>query len=276
VDTYRTLPTPRPAPRPAKLDPHPRQEVADVNLSFSELKVGFECPYAFKLRFMYGFNPPIAEALGFGKSLHDALFELHDRALRGGDTSPACVDDLVDRHLFLPFAYRELRERLTATAQARLREYIMARGATFADIEHAERPVEIDLGDGIRVSGRVDLIRRRSTGEIVIIDFKSRERVQQEDVSSLQLRTYAIGYRQATGQDAAAVVVENLDDLDRPRVEHIVPAHLEAAQSAIRTFATQLRHNNLPRRPRGPDEQRRRKTCSRCDLTGICGTPFAS
>jgi DNA helicase-2/ATP-dependent DNA helicase PcrA len=52
-------------------------------LSFSELKYLFECPYQFKLRFLYGFNPPLHEALGYGKGLHDALSEVHKRALAG-------------------------------------------------------------------------------------------------------------------------------------------------------------------------------------------------
>ena len=33
--------------------------------------------------FLYGFNAPIHEALGYGKSLHDALAEVHARAIRG-------------------------------------------------------------------------------------------------------------------------------------------------------------------------------------------------
>ena len=47
-----------------RIEPEPDRQIADVALSFSELKYAFECPYAFKLRFMYGFNPPIDEALG--------------------------------------------------------------------------------------------------------------------------------------------------------------------------------------------------------------------
>ena len=54
----------------------------DVTLSFSDLKYFFECPYEFKLRFLYGFNPPIHEALGYGKSVHDVMAEVHKRALR--------------------------------------------------------------------------------------------------------------------------------------------------------------------------------------------------
>ena len=78
---------PDPAPERAPLEPEPNRQIAEVSLSFSELKYAFDCPYAFKLRFMYGFNPPIDEALGLGKGLHDCLFELHYRALHGGDTN---------------------------------------------------------------------------------------------------------------------------------------------------------------------------------------------
>ncbi len=271
-EAFDRLDAPDPAPKQKKLAPRPDRQVADVALSFSELKYGFECPYSFKLRFLYGFNPPIAEALGYGKSLHDMLFELHDRAIHGGDTSQAAVDELVDRHMFVPFAFTDLRRTLTDQAEKRLREYIEVRGATFDDIEHAERPVELDLGGGVRVAGRIDLIRRRSTGEVVIIDFKSTRIAQQEVVTDLQLRVYALGYRQATGEDADAVVVENLDDLKHPRVEPVTPSTLGEASEAIRAFGERIRGNELPRHPRGEDRKTRRGTCERCDMRGICGT----
>ena len=56
-----------------RLAPQPKAGIANVVLSFSDLKYFFECPYQFKLRILYGFNPPIYEGLGYGKSLHDAL-----------------------------------------------------------------------------------------------------------------------------------------------------------------------------------------------------------
>lgn len=61
----------------------PRASVANVALSFSDIKHFFECPYRFKLRILCGFNAPIHEALGYGKSLHDCLHEIHSRAIRG-------------------------------------------------------------------------------------------------------------------------------------------------------------------------------------------------
>jgi len=46
----------------------PRASVANVALSFSDLKYFFECPYQFKLRILYGFNAPIHEALGYSSA----------------------------------------------------------------------------------------------------------------------------------------------------------------------------------------------------------------
>jgi len=160
---FSAIDAPDPVPERRRMTPQSSRAIADVTLSFSELKYAFECPYSFKLRFLYGFNPPIAEALGYGKGLHDALFEMHDRVLQGEEIDVDCVPELVERHVYLPFAYRDLRETLSAAAMRRLEAYIADRSATFTDIEHAERPIEIDLGDGIRVTGRIDLIRRRST-----------------------------------------------------------------------------------------------------------------
>ena len=92
-----------------RLEPRARHEMPDVTLSFSDLKYFFECPYEFKLRFLYGFNPPIHEALGYGKSVHDVMAEMHKRAIDGDIVSDLDAEELVDRHLNTPFAYPALR-----------------------------------------------------------------------------------------------------------------------------------------------------------------------
>ncbi len=255
----------------AKVEPSQTESIEDVALSFSELRYAFECPYSFKLRFLYGFNPPIAEALGYGKGLHDCLFELHDRALNGGDTSEEVCEELVERHLNLPFAYPRLKTQLSEKAIERLRAYIAARSIDFDKIEHAERPVEIELGNGVRVTGRIDLVRRRDTNEVVVIDFKSSPRAQQEEVTDLQLRLYALGYRQATGENAHSVVVDNLDDLSS-REQPVTEETLDEARAAVGEAATLMRSNEFPRRPKGEASADRDRTCDRCDMAGVCGT----
>ena len=103
----------------------------------------------------------------------------------------------------------------------------------------------------------------------MVIDFKSNDRTQQEEVTDLQLRVYALGYEQATGERAAQVVVDNLDDLANPVTSPVNEQMLDDARSAVLTAGTELRSNRLPRRPRGTNDTARDATCSRCDLVGI-------
>lgn len=249
---------------PTRLEPQPKQEVANVALSFSELKYFFECPYQFKLRFLYGFNPPLHEALGYGKSLHDVLAEVHKRALTGDIVPEEAADELVDRHLNLPFVYKELEEHLRQSGADAVRRYLKDNGHLLDRTEHVEKVVEINLGDGLVVNGRIDLIRRTDTKEIVVIDFKSTERAQEEDVTRMQLHLYALGYRELTGTPADLIEIYNLDE-SRPPVREQVDVALEAKtrDAAIRA-GNGLRENELPRLEVWS------APCDKCDLVGIC------
>jgi len=107
-----------------RLTPTPRKGLSNVVFSFSDLKYYFECPYQFKLRILYGFNAPIHEALGYGRSLHNALAEVHGRAILGDHANESEVRALVDTHLHTPYAYPALKEKLEAAAEKVLTNYI--------------------------------------------------------------------------------------------------------------------------------------------------------
>ncbi|MFP4600944.1 MAG: ATP-dependent helicase, partial [Persicimonas sp.] len=149
-----------------KLEPHALDEVPAVVLSFSELRYFYMCPYQFKLRFLYGFNPPIHEALGFGKSLHDALAEIHKRAEDGEHIDRAEVDDLVARHFHIPFAYPDLRDELQDAAVEAVDRYLVRNDDVLDQVVHTEKQVEIHVDPEITVNGRIDLIKRLDTGEV--------------------------------------------------------------------------------------------------------------
>jgi DNA helicase-2/ATP-dependent DNA helicase PcrA len=250
-------------PTPALLAPRPKREIANVALSFSELKYFFECPYQFKLRFLYGFNPPLHEALGYGKSLHDALAEVHKRALAGDLVNDAEAEELVGRHLNVPFAYPELQEDLRKAGIESVRRYLRDNWHLLDKTEHVEQVVEINLGDGLVVNGRIDLIRRTDTREIIVIDFKSTERAQEEDVSRTQLHVYALGYRELTGNPADLIEIYNLDHGGSQREE--VDEQLEQqTRLEIVEAGAALRMNRLRRLERWCG------TCAKCDLAGIC------
>ena len=247
----------------ARLPQQPRAGVADILLSFSELKYFFMCPYQFKLRFMYGFNPPIHEALGFGRSLHNALAEIHKRSLDHEPVSSKDIPQLLDTHLHLPFAYDKLEAQLRASAEKALKGYLAEYGENLDKVQHVEQVVEVQVSDSVVVNGRIDLIRKLDTGEVSIVDFKSNERAQQEEVTREQLHVYAVGYEQLTGKNANLVEVYNLDSGGSVR-EEVDKTLVDSTNNLILGAADKLRRNRFPLQPRSDKE------CLSCDMRGIC------
>ncbi|GAA1775111.1 ATP-dependent DNA helicase [Actinomadura chokoriensis] len=249
---------------PRRLPPVPKHGTLDVVLSFSDLKYLFECPYSFKLRLLYGFDSPLQKELGYGKSLHDMMAEIHKRAIKGDIADLDEAEALVDRHLNLPFANKAARDQLRPAAIASVRRYLREKGATLHQSEYSEQPVEIHPAPGVTVTGRIDLIRRLDTDEVSIVDFKSSERTQTEDVTLDQLHMYALGYRELTGADADLVEIHNLDKDGRSHRQEVDDTMLNALNPRVAAAGRSLRDNDLPRLDAWC------KTCSTCDFAGIC------
>jgi DNA helicase-2/ATP-dependent DNA helicase PcrA len=211
---------------------------------------------------LYGFNAPLDEALGYGKSLHDALAELHVRAIAGETFDAGDADALVDRHLRLPYAYRALADTMRESAKRTVADYIVARRSEFDKLEHSEKAIEVELENGVSVAGRIDLVRRRDTGEVAIVDLKSTQRAQAEELTDAQLHIYALGYRELTGRDADFVETYELDTQTR-RPRAVDEELIADVVTRVQDTASALRANAFPPRP-GQTQ------CGRCDFMRLC------
>lgn len=117
---------------------------------------------------------------------------------------------------------------------------------------------------GINVNERIDLIKRLDIEEASIIDFKSTERVQAEDVTRSQFHTYAIGYRQLTGEDADLMEILNLDKAGK-NVRDMVDDHmLTEIENSIRNAGSSIRKNCMGRPKQWCG------TCAGCDFVSLC------
>nr|MBA3404993.1 ATP-dependent helicase [Gemmatimonadaceae bacterium] len=245
-----------------RLPPQAKTSVANVVFSFSDIKYFFECPYQFKLRVLYGFNAPIHEALGYGKSLHDALAEVHARAIRTEKIDVTDAARLVETHLHVPYAYPALREKLEGAAKKSIAEYIKDNQALFDQIEFSEKKIEISLGAGVSVIGRIDLVRRLDTDEITIVDLKSTERAQAEDVTETQLHIYALGYEELTGRRADLVEIYNLDKRER-KPRSVDDDLMKDVKDNVLAAADALRTGVMAKTPTA-------KKCASCDYMRMC------
>ena len=248
---------------PPMILPQPRQENITLALTFSELKYFFTCSYLFKLRFLYGFDAPINRALGYGKSMHNALAEIHAESIQGRIPDVDEVDRLVDEHLNLPFANVPVEQNLRRAARAALTRYLNEHSRNLNNLEHVEKVIELKLQEGIVVNGRIDLIRRADTNEVLIVDFKSDERAQAEDITQRQLHVYAVGYEQLTGMRADLIEIHNLDRGGAIR-EVIDDALTEDTLEIVMEAGYALRENALPRLINWCAD------CANCDLAAIC------
>ena len=233
---------------------------ANVILSFSDLKYFFECPYQFKLRILYG-SIARSKRPRLRKSLHDALAEVHARVhprragrCQGGAASGT---DAPAR----AYAYPDLEARqLEAAAEKGLRNYLDANQALFDKIEFSEKPIEIALGDGVSVNGRIDLVRQQRHGEMTIVDLKSNDRAQAEEVTETQLHIYALGYQELTGRRADYVEIYELDEGSASPVRWTMISSPSSAK--VVRAANALRTNTCP--------LHRLSKCRGCDYRGMC------
>jgi DNA helicase II / ATP-dependent DNA helicase PcrA len=248
-----------------KTTPQPKTSKTDILLNFSVLKNFFDCPYRFKLLTLYGFGQPLSGRLGYGKSIHDCLMEVHKETLESATMDRTHIPRLLDTHLHLPYALGAVRDDMRDKAEAALNEYFDLNEASFKDILFAEKEIQLDLGDGILVNGRMDLIKKRQLdGSYIttIVDFKSDADAQTYDVSMEQLSLYALGYKDLSGEQADFLEIYNLDE-NRPHRRELTDSNLEEMRDKIIRAADAIRGNRLERTCET-------RTCKTCRLNTIC------
>lgn len=222
-------------------------ELSNISLNFSLLKAFFDCPYSFKFWTFYGFQPPLGARMGYGSAIHNSLMELHRELLDGNQIPKEAIPDLLSRHINFPYATDTVTSDMTDRANRAVEIYYDKNKNEFNEIEFAEKEIQIDLGDGILVNGKMDLIKKKNldgTVEKTIIDFKSTEDAQAYHATIDQLQLYALGYKELTGENADFLQIYNLDTNDAYKNELTV-SDLDNMKEKIIHAANEIRNNHL-------------------------------
>lgn len=222
-------------------------ELSNIALNFSLLKAFFDCPYSFKFWSFYGFQPPLGARIGYGSAIHNSLMELHREFLDGNPMTKDRVPELLSRHINFPYATDTVAEDMAARANRAIKIYYDKNAQEFNEIEFAEKEIQIDLGDGILVNGKMDLIKKKNLDgsiEKTIIDFKSTEDAQAYHATIDQLQLYALGYKELTGENADFLQIYNLDTNDGYKNELTV-SDLDNMKVKIIHAANDIRNNHL-------------------------------
>ena len=248
-----------------RLLPETDEEFAPINLNFSILQNYFECKYRFKLSLFYGFAQPIVPPLGYGKSMHEIVMNMHRSYLAGKTLDISDLDSIVEAGFYLPYANPKLRDQMLSGARKTTVDYFKKNKDDFADIIFAETDIEIDFGDNIKVNGRIDLVKRKDVDGLektYIVDFKTKHRDVTEEISSEQLKIYALGYRELCGETADYIEVYNLDKSEANR-RRVTESLLRDVKKDIVSAAAGIRGNKLSRE-HDPEK------CTNCYLNYLC------
>jgi len=227
--------------------PKPFLELTNISLSYSLLKAFFDCPYKFKFYTFYGFQPPLGARIGYGSAIHNTLMELHREYIEGNHVLKTQLTQLLDRHINFPYATDAIITDMTVKADNAVNIYYDKNSPEFKHIEFAEKIIQLDLGDGIIVNGKMDLIKKKNvdgTFEKTIVDFKSTEDAQAYNATLDQLQLYALGYRALTGENADFLQIYNLDTNEGYKNE-LTASDLDGIKNKIISAANDIRNNNL-------------------------------
>lgn len=230
-----------------KIKPESNTDLSNISLNFTLLKDFFDCPYKFKFYSFYGFRNPLGARIGFGASIHNTLMEIHREFLSGLNIKRNELPEILGKHINYPYALPEIIKEMTSKANKSVEIYYDENASTFKEIEFAEKEIQLDLGDGIIVNGKMDLIKRKmldGTIEKTIIDFKSTEDAQAYSASIDQLQLYALGYHALTGENADILELYNLDKNEKHRNELTVK-DLSKMKDKIVKAANDIRNNNV-------------------------------
>jgi DNA helicase II / ATP-dependent DNA helicase PcrA len=248
-----------------RLPPAARAETRTIRLTFSQLFTYWACPRQFYLRHILGYPPPLAEPLGYGKSLHSACWEVHTRVMAGEKLGEDELEAVAARHFHLPYAGVELTADLREAAIRALKAYVRGYHVEDGRIAYAEQEVRLDLGP-LSVVGRIDLACVLEDGKIVLDELKT-ERAAREDQELLGPSAYGIAMQDTVGTLPGRVGTRPVvaDGTAEYRSVAMDAARAEATRGRIRTAADAIARREFPMLPTGGQP-----TCVRCDVRRVC------
>ncbi len=243
-------------------------EEARFPTSYSELAYYLSCGYDYKMRFIYGFNPGIVQAMGFGKQVHNVINLLHhDFDTTGKIPTKARIAAIIEEHFYLRYASDSLTDRLKVGAIKSINKYVKMWESDFSLSVKTERPFELEF-DNALIAGSIDMIKREEGNETVleVIDFKTGK--AENDLMhkyELQVQLYTIAAKEALGINTQKALIHFIDTDKNERLAVLTsPAALETAKEEL-SFAIQgIIQANFTR------DARQNQTCSSCDWCNLC------
>lgn len=260
----KTLNSPKQLPLPPAFTPSDDDEGEKPTFGFSELSDYERCGLAYRLENLIGFQPQIAQELGYGKAIHHVLRRIGDYVNEKRRLpSQAEVENLFSAEFYVPFATRIGFDELRKAARRVVHRYLDEYSDDLFRIWETERQFELQL-ENATVSGRADVILDREGGAasaMALVDYKTAVNSAADDLYGFQLAVYSAAGREE-GINVAAAYVHDLKTGRRASVPTGAD-DIKRAKDRARGLVEGIAERKFSAMPE-------RRKCSACDVRFVC------
>jgi DNA helicase-2/ATP-dependent DNA helicase PcrA len=231
--------------------------------SASEIVTFDICPHMYLLRELWGYQPQLNPAIGYGNGMHYCLKRAGE-LVKEGYSPVSAVATSVDEDFHMPFVGGVVFENFKNSAKKRLVAFSQKYGDDLNRIEEVEYRLEFPIHNDASVTsatimGKVDVILRNG-GELEVRDYKSSEEARTLEEVSTQIRLYTTGLK-TMGRPVSSGSVAYLDEAEVKGVDVSDQALTDAKQNAEKV---------VERITKGKFKPNPGKSCERCDQSPIC------
>jgi DNA helicase-2/ATP-dependent DNA helicase PcrA len=214
-----------------------------LTFSASEITAYQRCPYMYLLREIYGYQPQLTEAIGYGKSVHFCLRTAVEIVKTGRQNPVDAAATAIEKEFFMPFAGGQVLENYKKGAKETIMLYARNHSADLTQSSEAEYRIEFPIHDAT-VMGRIDVLENKE-----VRDYKTTHDFIQSDEAAMQVKIYAAGLRRLGKQiekgSVAYLSTENASivpiDVSETAVEDAVREAENVVKSIIdRSFGPRL------------------------------------
>jgi DNA helicase-2/ATP-dependent DNA helicase PcrA len=239
-------------------------EAADNMLTFSasEITAYLRCPYMFLLRKVYGYQPELDVAIGFGKGVHYCLRRAVELLRRNDELGPiTAAVQAVDNEFFMPFVAGNAFENFKKSARLSVLNYAKNFGDDLRQSSEVEYRIEFPIHNAT-VTGRIDVLYDNEVRDYKTQDYKEAEGSVSMQEAELQVKLYAAGLK-SVGREVKGGSIAFLSSKE----SNVVPvdvsgSHVEKAVKNAEMAVASIRNKQF--NPNCGDH------CYDCDMRDIC------
>jgi DNA helicase-2/ATP-dependent DNA helicase PcrA len=238
---------------------HPSLESEEIQtFSTGEIITYNICPHMYLLRDVWGYQPGLVQAIGFGKALHYCLRRAGELIKNEGYNPLAAITTSVDEGFHIPFVGGIVFQYFKNSAKNILIEFAKEYEGDLKRIEEVEYRLEYPIYNAT-IMGKVDVIMK-TEGTMEVRDYKTSDEARTFEEVSVQVRLYTIGLRNL----GRPVTNGSIAYLEEPRVE------LVDVSEALLEDSKRLAEKTIEGIVRAWFKPNPGENCKRCDHRPIC------